>query len=79
MLAATVVYSGQNDLSILCLMSWNAFKPIRKFHLLYADTPKGSYFANPVFDVPTTDDELVTRYNVPNPKLSFCAVYLSDN
>ncbi|KAG0519143.1 hypothetical protein BDA96_09G238700 [Sorghum bicolor] len=26
------------------------------------DTPKGSYFANPVFDVPTTDDELVTRY-----------------
>ncbi|PWZ10695.1 hypothetical protein Zm00014a_026928 [Zea mays] len=26
------------------------------------NTAKGSYFANPVFDVPTTDDELVTRY-----------------
>ncbi|KAF8716255.1 hypothetical protein HU200_026539 [Digitaria exilis] len=26
------------------------------------DTSKGSYFANPIFDVPTTDDVLVTRY-----------------
>ncbi|CAL4894778.1 unnamed protein product [Urochloa decumbens] len=26
------------------------------------DTFKGSYFANPVFDVPTADDVLVTRY-----------------
>ena len=29
----------------------------------YADTFKGSYFANPLFDVPTTDDVLLTRYN----------------
>jgi hypothetical protein len=27
----------------------------------YADTFKGSYFANPLFDVPTTDDVLLTR------------------
>ncbi|KAL6620665.1 hypothetical protein ACP70R_035804 [Stipagrostis hirtigluma subsp. patula] len=26
------------------------------------DTFKGSYFANPFFDVPTTDEELLTRY-----------------
>ncbi|KAL6848639.1 hypothetical protein ACP4OV_021222 [Aristida adscensionis] len=26
------------------------------------DTFKGSYFANPIFDIPTTDDVLVTRY-----------------
>ncbi|NP_001345780.1 uncharacterized protein LOC100193630 [Zea mays] len=33
-----------------------------KFESERWDTAKGSYFANPVFDVPTTDDELVTRY-----------------
>jgi hypothetical protein len=30
----------------------------------YADTSKGSYFANPIFDVPTTDDVLITRYEL---------------
>ncbi|CAD6271272.1 unnamed protein product [Miscanthus lutarioriparius] len=33
-----------------------------KFEPGRLDTAKGSYFANPVFDVPTTDDELLTRY-----------------